>query len=147
MTRLITADVLGFEGEEAASFEALPSREGEFSLSKNLGIWEQWVSELSRGALWVPEELESACSIRDSLDEQLAALPDSLTERVFAFVDELDQRFRDWTVTSTFNAEGRTDAHWWWGRVPIRNPQRLFLFNLHTPSRYLARFPQRRRSL
>ena len=66
----------------------------------------------------------------------MAGLAESLAACMFDFVETLDRTFREWTVDSTYLAERKTDARWWWGRVPVRTGQRLFLFNLWAPDRY-----------
>jgi hypothetical protein len=124
---IIGADV-GLFAEEASLFDSLPAKPNGFTLGKNLGLWEQWTRELQRGQEWVYEELVAACSARDDIEDTLALIPPSLHESVFLFLDDLDRVFRDWTVPSTHLADRQTDSRWWWGRIPLRNAQRRFLF-------------------
>jgi hypothetical protein len=140
MTREICAADLGLNDEDAATFAALTTDDGAFPLGRQLGLWEQWVRELDSGSLWHLVELEAACDARDDLDVQISSLPERLAIPIFDFVERLDRVFRDQTVNSTLFADRRTNARWWWwGRVPIRSGQRLFLLKLWEPDRYATR--------
>ena len=126
--RVITAADLGLPAEEAEVLGSLSPKRDDFPLGKILGLWEQWVRELERGELWVREELESACFARDEIENVLAVVPGRIQTAVFDFVDALDQIYREWTVSSLYLAERKTESRWWWGRVPLRNAQRRYLF-------------------
>jgi len=128
MTRVIRAEDLGLVGNDAETFDAFQTSEGVFPLGKQLGIWEQWVSELESGFPLLPEELEAACSARDAVDDSCAVLPERLAPAVFDFVDRLDRTFRDWTVSSP--SSDQRPERWWRGRVPLRTGQRMYLFNV-----------------
>jgi hypothetical protein len=130
--RVVTAADLGLSPEHANAMRSLAHPDG-FPLGEQLGLWEQWVRELDRGVLWNPEELDAACFVRDELDDFTPLLLEPVASAVFGFVDDLDRTFRDLTVESSLAPVDRTPARWWWGRVPLRSSQRLYLFDLWEP--------------
>jgi hypothetical protein len=121
------ADELGARliAEGRRSFASGGDRD-EYSLPEVLLRWEQWVSEIERGALWVGEELDAACHLRNDLDAALMLLAPSRDRSLLVeFVDRLDRRFERATVLDQSRV-GRPGG-WWWTRVPRRTDQRLFL--------------------
>jgi hypothetical protein len=130
--RIVTAEDLRLAPENEQAMRALTHPDG-FPLGEQLGLWEQWVHELERGELWTAEDLHGACSTRDGADDLLVLLLEPVATAVFGFVDGLDRTFRALTVKASAPSVDHTAAQWWWGRVPLRSSQRLYLLGLWEP--------------
>jgi hypothetical protein len=119
---------VGFSEDDGRRLDRLATGEEEFTLGQLLGLWQQWVTELETGQLWVREDYLSALDSRDDLDAVLPLVPLDLRARTFEIADDLDQRFRSATAPGALLAEPLEGCRWWRLRVPISNAQRLFLF-------------------
>jgi hypothetical protein len=118
--------IVGLSDAQSRHLDQLALGPDEFTLSHLARIWLGWVREIESGQLWVREEYLSALDIRDDLDDVLPLVPEDVAQAVFRVVDELDRRFRDATVASIPVDD---PLRWWRARVPIRNSQRLYLFD------------------
>jgi hypothetical protein len=127
MEKISWAD-LGFDAAETAALDAFRRNDNALPLADELAAWRQWVVEIERGQLLILEELESACGMRDDLEESCKALTTLVRDRVYSFLDYLDVRYRDSTVPSGPVAMPPPPGRWWWGRIPIRNAARTFLY-------------------
>src|SRR5690242_13526131 len=108
---------LGFSSAEIDAVNRFSLGPDDFQLGRLLGLWRRAVESLERRRLWVPDEHQNACDVRDDLDETVAALPAYVVARLAPWIDELDRRFRDWTVASGSWSEAEPPKNWWRGRL------------------------------
>lgn len=118
--------IVGLSHEDSMRLDQLAGGDDEFTVSQLVGLWQQWVTELESGQLWVREDFQSALDSRDDLDAALPLVPSDVARAVFRVVDGLDRKFRDATAAAT--APSDDSERWWRCRVPIANSQRLYLF-------------------
>lgn len=106
-----------------------PRPSDEFGIAFNLVLYSHFASALSRGVLFVVEELEAKCGYRDDLDTGVASLADTaLRSQVIEALDLIDKELLACTVSRTpkWTRPPGSDG-WWWDRTPRRTDQRLYL--------------------